>query len=62
MTSTLPNPNLLSYHKGFCDGFKNGVEYNPYDGHKESTHHQQYRWGYDAGVATYCRENHPEDE
>jgi hypothetical protein len=57
--SNLPDPNSFSYHRGFIDGFKTGVEDNPYDGsHPENAkHHRQYRWGYDAGVATYCREN-----
>lgn len=59
---TLPNPNTKSYVRGFNDGYIQGVENNPYDTEKNAISHIQYKWGYDAGVAVYCREKHPEDE
>lgn len=44
---------------GFADGFQKGVESNPFTCDKDR---QLYRKGYDAGVAEFCRINHPEDE
>lgn len=53
---------MLAYKKGYNDGLNTGVENNPYDGMVNPKLHIMYRQGYDAGVADYCREVHPEDE
>lgn len=54
--SILPDPNTISYNKGWKDGYEEGFENNPYDGATQAPDHLQYRWGYDAGVACYCRD------
>ena len=64
------NPSIqsrrIAYCQGFADGYKIGVDSNPYDGgspdQKEKDNQLFYRIGYDAGVAEYCSEVHPEDE
>ena len=61
MSDIFPNPNTISYLKGWADGYKNGVEENPYNGETQSEDNIQYKWGYQAGVANFCRENHLED-
>ena len=61
-----PDPRNIGYCKGFVHGYEDGVDNNPYDGgssdYPELYRHIQYRMGYDAGVAVYCQEEHPEDE
>ena len=47
-----------AYHLGFTHGLKEGVENNPFE---DDTERHLYRIGYDAGVAEYCRVEHPED-
>jgi hypothetical protein len=58
---SFPNPESSAYRKGFNDGYIKGEYNNPYDGAKTAIAQLQYKWGYDAGVATYCREKHSED-
>jgi hypothetical protein len=64
--SIKPDERNIGYCKGFVDGYEEGVSDNPYDGWngkgKELLNHIQYKMGYDAGVAEYCRDVHPEDE
>ena len=50
----------VAYALGYYHGRAIGVEDNPYDSEDEARYY--YRLGYDAGVADYCHENHPEDE
>lgn len=50
----------VAYALGYYHGRAEGVNQNPYDG--EDTARSMYTWGYEAGVADYCREAHPEDE
>jgi len=57
MKDVYPDPNTISYLKGWADGYKDGVEENPYDGSSQAEDHLQYKWGYQAGVANFCREN-----
>lgn len=47
-----------AYQLGFQHGLKEGVENNPFD---DDINRHLYRVGYDAGVAEYCRIEHPED-
>lgn len=49
-----------AYMEGFLDGYKVGVETNPYEYDDKRRH--EYDTGYEAGVAHYCSEAHPEDE
>lgn len=49
---------LVAYAMGYYHGRAIGEEQNPYDDdHQRSL----YRAGYDAGVADYCQEAHPEE-
>ena len=48
-----------AYALGYYHGRVEGVEENPYADDKAR---HDYRLGYDAGVADYCREMHPEEE
>ena len=47
-----------AYRKGYKHGYETGNERNNY---KNSNQYWEYRRGYEAGVADYCREAHPED-
>lgn len=49
-----------AYKEGFIDGYKFGVEHNIYERGDKRRH--EYDTGYEAGVAQYCREEHPEEE
>lgn len=64
-TRTTFDPLILSrsiaYCKGFVHGYEEGVDMNPYDGESEAHSRNQYRIGYDAGVAEYCNATHPEE-
>lgn len=55
-----PDDRSIGYCKGFVDGYEEGVSNNPYDGgsldKEEVYRHLQYKIGYDAGVAVYCKE------
>jgi hypothetical protein len=53
-----PNERSVAYCKGFIDGYEEGISNNPYDGWEEhfKQQHLQYRIGYDAGVAEYCKD------
>lgn len=55
-----PDERNIGYCKGFVDGYQEGVSENPYDGGSfdlaEQYRHLQYKLGYDAGVAEYCRD------
>jgi hypothetical protein len=60
-----PDERSIGYCQGFVDGYSIGVKNNPYDNQDTEFakyHHLQYKLGYDAGVAVYCQEKHPEDE
>jgi hypothetical protein len=61
-----PDERNIGYCQGFVDGYNDGIRDNSYDGSSFDTdelfRHLQYKIGYDAGVAVYCREKHPEDE
>lgn len=46
----------IGFCKGYIDGYEEGVYENPYDGFEEAFLHLQYKEGYDAGVADYCRD------
>jgi hypothetical protein len=61
-TQTKPNIRNIGYCKGFTDGYENGIYNNPWENEFEIYNHLQYKIGYDAGVAEYCRDHHPEDE
>lgn len=54
-----PDERNIGYCKGFVDGYEVGISNNPYDGgsfnYDEQYKHLQYKIGYDAGVAEYCR-------
>jgi hypothetical protein len=52
-----PDPRNIGYCKGFVDGFDEGISNNPYNGWEEhfAYNHLQYKIGYDAGVAEYCK-------
>lgn len=49
-----------AYAVGYYDGRVHGEENNPYDGNDERRAY--YKHGYEAGVADYCREAHPEEQ
>ena len=55
----LLNNNTPAYRKGFQHGLEIGVENNQY---KTGFNRYAYRYGYEAGVAEYCRVNHAEEE
>jgi hypothetical protein len=46
--------NTPAYMEGFLDGYKEGVENNPYE--HDDKRHQEYRTGYEAGVTYYVNE------
>jgi hypothetical protein len=52
-----PDKNHPAYFAGYDDGYDEGVENNPFDGATQPHDRLQYRWGYDAGVADYCRDH-----
>jgi hypothetical protein len=54
-----PNERNIGYCKGFVDGYEQGISNNPYDGGNpnDAYNHLQYKLGYDAGVAEYCKDN-----
>jgi len=56
----MKNEDTLAYQTGFRDGLEYGYEKN--NKYKRDKERWLYRMGYDAGVAEYCREEHPEDE
>ena len=55
-----PNERNIGYCKGFVHGYDEGISNNPYDGgsfnEEEQYRHLQYKIGYDAGVAEYCKD------
>lgn len=57
-----PDKNHPAYVAGYDDGYDEGVDNNPFCGSSQAQDHLQYRWGYDAGVADYCREYLDKDE
>ena len=57
MSDIFPDPNTIAYLKGWADGYKDGVEENPYDGETEAADRLQYKWGYETGISNYCREH-----
>jgi hypothetical protein len=60
-----PNARNIGYCKGFTDGYAVGEYNNPYENpteYKEEYNHLQYKIGYDAGVAVYCKEIDNEEE
>ena len=64
MNAYKANERNIGYCKGFVDGYEEGVSDNPYDGaDPNDTHnHLQYKIGYDAGVAEYCKDNLDKEE
>lgn len=48
-----------AYAKGFLDGYEQGIDNNEYNDDAERS---EYKHGYEAGIAYYCAETHPEDE
>lgn len=59
-----PNKDNEGYAKGFVDGYAHGVYHNPYGGDEDSEtlyEHEQYKFGYDAGVSLYCTEIHGDE-
>lgn len=48
----------VAYCKGFVNGYYEGVSKNEFTNDKDVL---LYNIGYDAGVAEYCNENHPEE-
>jgi hypothetical protein len=49
---------LYSYARGYFDGRLFGVERCPFEFAPLA---RSYRQGYDAGVADYCEQEHPEE-
>lgn len=49
---------LVAYAVGYYHGRAIGDEQNPYD---DDHHRSLYREGYDAGVADYSQDAHPEE-
>jgi hypothetical protein len=62
MSDNKPNERSIGYCKGFVDGYEEGIYHNPWENEFDVYQHLQYKYGYDAGVAEYCRDKHPEEE
>lgn len=60
MTMEFNENHCLAYALGYYHGRAEGVDQNPYESCDPARY--WYTRGYDAGVADYCHEAHPEDE
>jgi hypothetical protein len=51
-----PDLRNIGYCKGFVDGYEKGIENNTWSEEMDVYNYLQYKWGYDAGVAEYSRD------